>query len=142
LSDDFAGVSDMSLEKDDLADALARMSGDASSPSAVPRPEEDEVLSTPPPNPRVFAPKRSTRALVEDRALEARRTVIPILLTCGVLLPVVGSLKWLAGDESPFGAWSVWVPIVLGVLGLAILALAVLNMLQVREMLLRRRHAV
>ena len=125
----------------DPADALAAMtrgdvSGDSelvSDPAASAN--SDEILAAPAPDPSVFAPRRPTRDLRADRQLHSRRTLIPILLTCGVLMPAVGALKWLRGPESPFAAWPIWAPLVLAGCGLVLLLLAVVNMMQVRQMM-------
>src|SRR5947209_8033387 len=104
--------------KDELADALAAMSqtsgptaSDAVNPAgiepAATAPKPDDVMLAPPPDASVFAPRRSTANLLAEQRLRAQRTAIPILLTCGVMLPIVGSLKWLAGEDSVFARWSV-----------------------------------
>ena len=97
----------------------------------------DDMLGAPAPDASVFAPRRSTRDLIAERQLNNRRTLIPILLTCGVLLPAVGSLKWLRGPESAFTAWPVWAPLLLAALGALMLFLAIVSMIQVRQMMRR-----
>ena len=123
--------------RDDAADALAAMTGGAVRNDVEAPLAGDEMLAAPPPDPSVFAPKRSTRDLVADRRIHNRRTLIPILLTCGVLLPAVGSLKWVRGPDSPFASWPVWAPVVLALCGLVLLTLAVGNMVQVKHMMQR-----
>ena len=126
--------------RDDAADALAAMTGGAVRNDVEPPLGGDEMVAAPAPDPSVFAPKRSTRDLHLERRIHNRRTLIPILLTCGVLMPLVGSLKWLRGLESPFAAWPLWAPLVLFAFGLIMLTLAYANMKQVRRMM--PRHAV
>jgi hypothetical protein len=139
----------------DPADALAAMtSGGAGAgddgvvDDGAASASSDDILAAPAPDASVFAPRRPTRDLVADRQIHHRRTLIPILLTCGVLMPAVGALKWLRGPESPFAAWPVWAPIALAACGVVMLLLAVVNMMQVRQMMRgakRRRgerHAV
>lgn len=130
--------------KRQIADALAAMGdGNVADPYAEPpppgtgrfAPPEAERAIAPPPDPSVFAAKRATRELVAERQLHTKRTFIPILLTSGVLLPVMGSLKWLMGPDSPFAAWSVWVPVALSACGLVLLMLARANMVQVRQLM-------
>jgi hypothetical protein len=131
----------------DPADALAAMTGGAGAGASHgseddvdtvdPAASADEILAAPAPDASVFAPRRSTRDLVAERHIYNRRTVIPILLTCGVLMPAVGALKWLRGPESPFSAWPVWAPLVLAGCGVVLLLLAVANMMQVRQMMRR-----
>ena len=122
---------------EDPADALAAMTGGTVENDVEPQAGGDEMLAAPPPDPSVFAPKRATRDLHIERRIHNRRTLIPILLTCGVLMPIVGALKWLMPDDSPFAAWSIWAPVALTVCGLVLLALAAANMLQVRQMMRR-----
>jgi hypothetical protein len=100
----------------------------------------DDILAAPAPDASVFAPRRPTRDLRAERQIHNRRTLIPILLTCGVLMPAVGALKWLRGPDSPFAAWPVWVPIVLGACGVVLLLLAAGNMMQVRQMMRGAKH--
>ena len=95
----------------------------------------DEILAAPAPDASVFASRRPTRDLRAERQIHTRRTLIPILLTCGVLMPVVGALKWLRGPESPFAAWPVWAPIALAACGVVLLLLAFGNMMQVRQLM-------
>jgi hypothetical protein len=106
---------------------------------------DDDAVIAPAPDPSVFAPRvyapdvlasgRAARDLDASRRLERKRTLIPILLTLGALLPAIASLKWLAGDESPFAAWDLWVPVVMCTASMCLIALAALNMLQVRHVL-------
>jgi hypothetical protein len=147
LSEAFSGTNMANRRDDDPADALAAMTGageggaggeggdddngaDAPAPAA-----DDDMLGAPAPDASVFAPRRSTRDLVAERRIHNRRTLIPILLTCGVLMPVVGSLKWLMGPESPFAAWSIWAPVMLFLCGPVLLGLAGANMMQVKQMM-------
>jgi hypothetical protein len=138
--------------KDALADALAGMSdGENSTPSKgieaggtssapVSASDADDAVIAPPPDASVFAAKVRTVDLVAQQKLHAQRTAIPILLTCGVLLPAVGALKWLAPRTSVFAAWDVVLPIGLFVVGAMLLILAVLNMLHVRDTLRRLKR--
>ena len=121
--------------KDDAAEALAAMTeggvrNDVEAPLGG-----DEMLAAPPPDPSVFAPRYSTRDLLAERRIHHRRTLIPILLTCGVLMPLVGSLKWVRGPDSPFASWPIWAPVLLAMSGAALLALAFANMRQVKRMM-------
>ena len=122
-------------DRDDAADALAAMTGGAVRNDVEAPPGGDEMLAAPPPDPSVFAPKHSTRDLLAERRIHHRRTLIPILLTCGVLMPAVGSLKWARGPDSPFSSWPIWAPVVLSLCGVVMLALAVVNMMQVRRLM-------
>jgi hypothetical protein len=134
----------------DPADALAAMTGGGSAGDAIDDAQQpagdDDMMAAPAPDASVFAPRRTTRDLATDRHIHNRRTLIPILLTCGVLLPAIGSLKWLRGPESPFAAWPMWAPLLLAACGLLMLLLAFANMRQVRHMMrasrLPARHTV
>ena len=128
----------------DPADALAAMTDDGGGdPNAVDdvemraRVDDPNISGAPAPDASVFAPRRSTRDLIAERRIHNRRTLIPILLTCGVLMPAVGSLKWLRGPESPFATWPIWAPLVLVACGVLLLLLAIANMVQVRQMMRR-----
>jgi hypothetical protein len=132
-------------KKEQLANALAAMGagsagGDAYAEPPAARGLAPDDTAAPAPDPSVFAPKRATREIVADRQLHTKRTLIPILLTTGVLFPAVGSLKWTLGPDSPFAAWSVVTAAALITTGAVLLALAVFNMLQVRDMLRRPRR--
>jgi len=120
------------------------------SPSANPGPSQsgddragddqagDDRAVIPPPPRSAFAPKRSTRQLLAERQLDVKRTVIPILLTCGTLLLAGGALKWVGGPNLPFAAWDARVAAGLCACGLVVLLVGVVNMLQVRSMGLQR----
>jgi hypothetical protein len=136
-------------QKDQLADALAAMSaGNPSAPanieptgaSAPDAGAREMSIGAPAPDRSVFAPKFRTADLLAQQRLNTQRTAIPILLTCGVLLPAIGSLKWLAGADSVFAHWDIVLPIVLAVAGVLLLVVAVINMLHVRDAL-RRQNA-
>jgi hypothetical protein len=124
-------------QKDLAAEALAAMTGGASpqEPSDVAFQSADQTLAAPAPDVSVFAPKRRTTDLIAQQQLDAYRTAIPILLTLGVIFPVVGSLRWLAPDGSPFAEWDLWISIVFFVAGAGLLSVAVLNMIHVRNKL-------
>ena len=142
-------------ERDIFADALAAMSQPSASGGADPPPPEstqppppradgllddaDDVAAAPAPDASVFAPKQRTVDLVAERRLRNQRTAIPILLTCGILLPVTGAFKWLAPRDSVFALWDIWMPLALTAVGVLLLVVAVINMLHVRDALRRRR---
>ena len=137
-------------DRDKLADALAAMSATPSMPSppsaqqSSERPsvdtglDADDVVAAPAPDPSVFAPRHRTADLVLQRRLRAQQTAIPVMLTCGVLLPVIGGFKWLAPRDSFFAQWDVTMPLILSAVGVLMLAAAVMNMLQVRDALRRQ----
>jgi hypothetical protein len=119
--------------KDRLADALAAMSGGQAAP--IPSNADDENLAAPAPDQSVFAPRHRTADLLAEQRLRTQRTAIPILLTCGLLLPAIGTLKWLAPADSVFAQWDLFMPLGLGAVGALLVAAAVINMLHVRDAL-------
>ncbi len=74
-----------------------------------------------------------TRGLERD-PLFARRTLIPIAITTGVLLDGIGALLWRTTAESPWFEMR-WMAYILFPFGLICLAAGVLNMLYVRNQL-------
>ena len=124
----------MSTEADSSADGVAPAPDIALvNPSSA---KNDSIA--PPPDPRAFAPKRSNRDVHLERSLRSRRTFIPILLTLGMLLPAIASLKWLM-PLSPFGELSAAMVAVMAIAGACLLVVALLNMLQVRDLLHKQR---
>src|SRR5262245_54114998 len=115
-------------DRNKVAAALAGMVEPSAidSPAAPSSGDADDQVIAPRTSAAVFAPRRRTDDLRAERSLNARRTAIPILISCGLLLPAIGSLKWLAGDESIFSMLDLWVPIALAVFGALLLTLAVL----------------
>jgi hypothetical protein len=68
--------------------------------------------------------------------LYKRRTMIPILLTLGVLFSGLGGAQWVIDPEYPFSASNlIWSALLLPALGAVLLALAILNMLHVKRRL-------
>ncbi len=98
--------------------------------------DDDDAVIVPAPEPGVFAPHAPSPRVASGpggiRSLAFRRTVIPILLTCGVLLIGIGSLRWLGGPESIFADMSIPLSATLCGCGFFLLLVAVLNMLQVK----------
>src|SRR5437773_12097493 len=97
--------------KDELADALAGMSGPRNPAESAGIQSDDDVVAAPSPDASVFAPRHSTAELLTQRRLRAQRTAIPVMLTCGLLLPAIGTLKWLAAGDSVFAQWDAKMPI-------------------------------
>lgn len=105
---------------------------------------DDDAVIVPAPSIDVFLPKqRGTRAAAKRAAsssLAMRRTLIPILLTNGVLLPALGAM-WFATDvDSPFRRTGAWLPIMLIAVGVLLLVFGVLNALFVRHELAASRN--
>ena len=101
--------------------------------------EVDEILMTPAPGEetgksasRIFSPIRQNRPPLYQ-TMKFRQTIIPVLLTCGVLTLATSSLKFAAGPDSIFSDLPLWLPITLLLAGVVLLLLAVLNMLAVKH---------
>src|SRR4051812_13957761 len=138
-------------ERDDLADALAAMSSGQSPPTTAratqraasapaQAPEElassthEQLTSYPQSAPTPLAAQRPKPALsqVLAQSLEYKRTLIPILLTFGVLLPLLGVLPWFLSD-SLIGEMPKWAIVCSFLTGALLLALAIANMVQVKH---------
>jgi hypothetical protein len=83
------------------------------------------------------------KEIVLKRKLEFRRTMIPIYLTFGLLLLVIASLRFMIDPESVLAVTlaPVWAPIVLALVGIAMISLSILTMLQVKEQLEKQAAA-
>jgi len=70
-----------------------------------------------------------------QRRLVWRRTLIPILLTLGVLFVGLGAAQWVIDADYPFSAQNLmWVAVLLPSVGIMLLTLAVMNMRYVGKM--------
>jgi hypothetical protein len=99
--------------------------------------EDDDTLNLPAPGPEAFAPRRAParpRRTPMSRTVEFKQTLIPILLTQGLLLPGIAAYLLSLGEVSPLAGHS-WIPLTLLGIGVALLLLAGLTMLQVRHQL-------
>jgi hypothetical protein len=108
--------------------------------------DDDDAVIVPAPDLSAFAPRPHARRPVGVgrhaaiyQTIEFRRTIIPVLLTCGVLTTAFGSLKYALGEDSPLADLPRWLPIGLFITGAMLLGLAVVNMLSVRQQLLEAR---
>ena len=88
------------------------------------------------PRPAQRPPTAATLA-VTGRQLALKRTIIPLLLTLGVLFTLGGLVSLVMGQDSPIGP-ALTLPIVMMVLGLLLSGVTVLTMLQVKELLSSR----
>jgi hypothetical protein len=85
-------------------------------------------------------PKLTGAALMRmQQSIEFKRTIIPPMLTIGVLLPVFG-LWILLGDEDMPLYGETAMAVLLLILGLMVLGAAVVPMLQVRYLLQRHQR--
>ncbi len=134
----------MATAKDELAralEALAAGQADADHEQdqrdQAPLPEQVQHVSHSirplPGKPGVPAAEKRP-APMANRSIYLRQTIIPPLLTLGVLMPLAGITSLIMGVESPLGD-QLLLPIVLILLGLLIVGAAALNMLHVRHLL-------
>ena len=151
-------MSDARKRQQEIADALAAMSGaagagaasagnDAPPPDIQPAETERELARSeaviPPPRVNVTALAAGARL---EHSILVKRTLIPILLTLGLLLPAIASLKWLMPPDSPFAAWQPRYAFIVIAAGPFLLLVAALNIISVRHQIRQRdrqqRHAV
>jgi hypothetical protein len=122
---------------DSLAAATVDLGLQEPSEQSVILDDDDDAVIVPAPDAAVFAPKHIGRGSHRRSALyqtiEFRRTIIPVLLTCGVLTIAFGMLKYALGEDSPLSELPGWLPIVLFITGALLLTLAVTNMLSVHH---------
>ena len=69
------------------------------------------------------------------RGVFFRRTMIPMLLTCGLMLPALAALWFATEDDHVVRGTGIWLPVTFIVLGAIFLLLAVVNMAQVKHMM-------
>jgi hypothetical protein len=85
--------------------------------------------------------KLSGAALRLQQGIQFKRTIIPPMLTCGVLLAAFGIWILCGGQDMPLSGQTGLAAALLG-LGLLVLAAGVFTMLQVRNMRKRRERPV
>lgn len=139
----------MGQSKEEVAKALEAMaSGQADAQAGQshrqPSPPPDDIPTPPavrvshsvrplPGKPGVPAEQRPVATAV-TRRIFLRQTLIPPLLTLGVLMPIAGVASLLMHDESPLDEHP-FVSALLILLGLLMMGAAVFNMLHVRHLL-------
>jgi len=99
---------------------------------------EDDLVPVPPPAADVFLPRSpAPRPFSGSRLrwLELKRTLIPVLLSGGVMLAVLGCLWFMTEPDSPFRDSGIWLPWTLLGTGLGLFVVGLLNALQVRHLL-------
>jgi hypothetical protein len=78
--------------------------------------------------------KLSVAAMRLQQGIAFKRTIIPPMLTCGVLLPAFGVWILLSDEDMPLSGQKGFAGVLLG-MGLVVLVAAVFTMLQVRNMM-------
>ena len=103
--------------------------------------EDDDVVFVPPHDPSVFVPKRTALTTAEAQAraahrkrVEFRRTLIPVLLSCGVIAIAFAVATVALGPDSISATLPHWVVPTLVSAGVVLLVLAGLNMASVRSL--------
>lgn len=109
--------------------------------------DDDAVIVPAPTMEQLASPRRSRSATSKvgagappyGRSIGVRRTIIPVLLTLGVLLPALGGGWFVLPPESTFKPVGSTLPIVLLALGPLMLLMAAFNMMHVRSVMQSRR---
>jgi len=71
------------------------------------------------------------------KSVEARRTVIPVLLTCGLLLVIAATMRLVTSPDTPLRSLPPWMSWAGYALGLLLWGVALINMFSVRKELQR-----
>lgn len=98
--------------------------------------EDDDTLNLPSlPTETLMAKRRpSPQRQLASRTVHFKQTLIPILLTMGILLPALALWSMILGDESPIAS-DRWIALALLGMGIVMLLFGVMTMLQVRAQL-------
>jgi hypothetical protein len=100
--------------------------------------EDDDTLNLPAPTPDMLAHRRAAppapRRAPIARTVGFKQTLIPILLTLGLLLPGLAFWSFALGEESPISA-TPGIAIALIATGVIMLIFALITMLQVKHQL-------
>lgn len=99
---------------------------------------DDDAVIVPAPDASVFYHKPQYEPKVKRQAfgqtINFKRTLIPILLTSGLIMVALGALHFIwSGENNPLVDLPGWLLGVLFVFGFALWALAVANMLSVKS---------
>ena len=104
--------------------------------------DDDDQVIVPAPSADVFMHQGARTANarpVAQKHLTLRRTFIPILLTAGFLLFVLGVLRFVWQDNNPLLGLQPWLVALMFLFALALWALAALNVLAVKHQLQSQR---
>jgi hypothetical protein len=119
------------VDIDRSADAMAHGEVYDDDAVIVPAPSADAFVHHPP-KPR---PKKVHVAVY--KTLKFKRTIIPILLTSGLLLIIFGVSRFIAGPDSPLSVLPMWLIATVFVMALLLLVFGAMTMLQVKDELMR-----
>jgi hypothetical protein len=96
--------------------------------------DETDLVSFSAPTPQVYEGNVSPMLVgPAHQSMFLRRTMVPILLSGGVGLPLLGGLWFKTGADSPFRMMGMGLPITLIVIGILFLVVGILNVLQLRS---------
>lgn len=104
--------------------------------TSVPAAPDDDII--PMPLDALPSQRRATSAPVRKpvpQSLNFRRTLVPILLTLGVLLPALGGFWFFTDDDSPFKLLHIAVPVGLIFLGALMFVLGIFNAMHLGHLL-------
>jgi hypothetical protein len=79
--------------------------------------------------------RAAQRPIPSYQRLSHRRTIIPILLTCGLSFLVLGATKWVCDPETALAQQPTWMAVGLFVAGGLSLALGLFTMFQVHYLM-------
>ena len=106
--------------------------------------EDDDTLNLPAPTPDMLAHRRTAPAAPRRapiaRTATFKQSLIPILLTLGILLPALAFWSFALGEESPISA-APGIAIALIATGVIMLIFALITMFQVKHQLDSARSA-
>jgi hypothetical protein len=100
--------------------------------------DQDDQMNAPAPSHEYLghaAPYRPPPRMPVYKTIGFRRTLIPVCLVLGVMLPVMGAVKFVADPDATAAAMAPWLSGTLIALGLLLLVIGVLNMLAVKQQL-------
>src|SRR5262245_41296130 len=104
---------------------------------------DDDAVIAPAPTPDVFLPKHRPAPPPRSpllRSMFLRRTLIPIMLTAGIMFPTLGLLWFTTDTTSPFRRAGDWVPFTLIGAGMVLLLLGLVNALHVKHLMQAARR--
>jgi hypothetical protein len=106
---------------------------------------DDDAVIVPAPDASVFYHKpdyaSKNKKPAFGQSIRFRQTLIPILLTSGFIMVVLGALHFLwSGENNPMGGLPIWLLAVLFLFGLLLWAAAAANMLSVKNALVAQRR--
>ena len=104
-------------------------------------PADDDAMLAPAPDAATlnyaYSPSKAAARKVSrsNSGLETKRTLIPILLTTGVMFLILGCLKFIASGESSFAGLPMWFVGLICGMGALLLVFAAFTMMQVKSQL-------